>query len=212
MYDAHKHHRHSIRLKGYDYTQSAVYFITIVTWQRECLFGEVANGVMRLNPAGEIACREWVRLAERFCDIDVSDFVVMPNHIHGIIVISDSGRTGTAMGESQRSRGTAMGAILARMEDSRRAPTITIERFGKPVAGSIPTMVRSYKSAVSYRLNLMRAAHSAAVWQRNYYEHIIRDEAEWGRIRAYIQTNPACWAADQLQPTAAPNLFNKDSR
>jgi len=89
---------------------------------------------------------------------------------------------------------------MPRLEASRRAPTDTVERFSQQVAGSIPTIVRSYKSAVTYRIHLIHTPPSAPVWQRNYYEHIIRNETEWERIRAYVQTNPARWESDQLHP------------
>jgi REP element-mobilizing transposase RayT len=98
-------------------------------------------------------------------------FIVMPNHIHGIII-----RRGRA----------------------RRAPTV--ERFGKPVAGSLPTLVGAYKSAVTRGINTLRKTHGEAVWQENYYEHIVRSEAELNRIREYIATNPMRWGSDRYNP------------
>jgi len=94
-YDPQRHHRRSIRLRGYDYTQPGAYYVTIVTQERECLFGEVVDGKMRLNRAGQVARREWERLPCRFPHIRLDAFIVMPNHIHGIIIIDHAGR-GTA--------------------------------------------------------------------------------------------------------------------
>jgi REP-associated tyrosine transposase len=98
-------------------------------------------------------------------------------------------------------RGTAGGLIERDAEMHRRAPTGLIERFGKPVPGSIPTILRSYKSAVALQINRLRRTPAAAVWQHNYYEHIIRNVTEWDRIRLYIQENPAAWASDRENPS-----------
>ena len=129
-YDPDKHHRRSIRLKGYDYSQIGAYFITICTQNRECLFGKIVDGKMVLNPFGRIVADEWTKTALIRDEIKLDEWVVMPNHFHGIVVVTNC-------------RGTA-----------RRAPTV--ERFGKPVSGSIPTIVRSFKSAVTKRINELR--------------------------------------------------------
>ena len=172
-YDPEKHHRHSIRLKGYDYSQAGAYFVTIVTQNRACLFGAVVDGEMRLNETGQIVRRCWLDIPAHFPHAELDEFVVMPNHVHGIIVIVDG-------------RGTAC-----------RAPT---EQFGRPVTGSIPTVIRSFKSAVTKRINEQRGTPGAHVWQRNYYEHIIRNEESLDRIRQYIANNPLRWAFDRENP------------
>jgi putative transposase len=174
-------HRRSIRLPGYDYTRAGAYYITIVTWGREELFGEVVDGVMKLNRFGQVAQEQWERLPRRFRQIELGEFVIMPNHAHGIIVILEDGR-GTAENRADPGDGS-----------SRRAPT---ERFGKPVPGSIPTIVRSYKSAVALRINLMRKTNGLPVWQRNYYEHIIRDNEDYLAKSNYISDNPLNWEKD----------------
>jgi putative transposase len=110
----------------------------------------------------------------------------MPNHVHGIIIISDAG-----------GRGTAESLGISEKYSTRRAPT---ERFGKPVAGSIPTIIRSYKSAVALRINLMRRTIGSPVWQRNYYEHIIRDIEEFLAISNYIFHHPQNWDKDDENP------------
>lgn len=152
-FDPQKHHRRSIRLKGYDYSQAGGYFVTIVTRRRECLFGEVVNGEMILSTFGLVAKQQWEKLPKRFPNIELGAHMIMPNHMHGIIeIINDRGTAGI--------RNDLDGV------SSRRAPT-THERFQKPVQGSIPTIIRSYKSAVSYRINLMRGSDGVPVWQRN---------------------------------------------
>lgn len=169
------HHRRSIRLKEYDYTQAGAYFITIVTYQREPLFGEIMNGVMNLNPLGEIARREWFKTAELrpYIELYEDEFVVMPNHAHGILWMNDD----STVGAERRSAPTTMPHVDA---------------------GSLGAVVRAYKSAVTYAINAARQTRGMAVWHRNYYEHIIRDEADLKRIRDYIANNPLKWTEDTL--------------
>ena len=171
--------RRSIRLKGYDYTSEGGYFITIVTYNRQPLFGGIIDGEMHLTDLGTIAQEEWFHTAQMRPYIEIFDdeFVVMPDHIHGIIW-----HTG---------RGTA-----------RRAPTIDppIEQFGKPVPGSIPTIIRAYKSSVTKRINTLLNTPSSPVWQRNYYEHIITSDREYESVIEYIHNNPLNWALDQENP------------
>jgi putative transposase len=215
------HHRRSIRIKGYDYTSPGAYFFTICTHQRREIFGLISDGKMNLSMAGKIAHRELDRLASRFHHIRMLSFVVMPNHIHTLIQIIDPSR-GTAgdersiiMDESRRAP-TAGDEISIIMDESRRAPTAgdersiimdesrrapTVERFGRPVTGSIPTIIRSYKASVSWRVNRLHARPSHPVWQRNYYEHIVRDEKGLCQIHAYIFANPLRWDEDRINPS-----------
>ncbi|GBD93135.1 hypothetical protein BMS3Abin05_00718 [bacterium BMS3Abin05] len=172
-YDSNKHHRRSIRLKGYDYSQAGAYFITICTHNRDYLFGDVVNRQMVLNEWGEIIKIEWVKTSQLRANVKLDAFVIMPNHIHGIIVLNNM----------DDCRDTA-----------RRVPTTAkphqTEQFGKPVSGSLPTIVRSYKSAVTKRINDLRQTPGAPVRRRNYYEPIIRNENELSKIREYILNNP----------------------
>jgi len=172
VFDLLKHHRRSIRLKGYDYTHPGVYFVTIVAFGQEPIFGRIVEGEMELNQLGEIILEEWFKTAQIRPEIELDEFVVMPNHVHGIIWIVGARR--------------------------RRAPTL--EDFRKPVPGSIPTIVRSFKSTVTRRINLLRKTSAAPVWQRNYYEHVIKSEKELGQIRQYIRDNPLKWETDQEYP------------
>lgn len=166
-------HRHSIRIPDYDYTQNGSYFITICSYKRDCLFGDLIGEEIRLNEFGIIARDEWLATAKMRPDIELDEFVVMPNHIHGILTIN---RRGTM----------------------HRAPTS--ERFGRPTSDSIPSIIRGYKSSVTIRANRLRQTHGTKIWQRNYYEHVIRDEAELNSIREYIIFNIAKWAEDENNP------------
>lgn len=189
-FDPQKHHRRSIRLPNYDYAQIGAYYITIVTHNREMLFGEIVNSEMKLSSLGQIAQREWERLPKRFKHIELGAFVIMPDHVHGIIII-------------RYGRGTADISRPNNPQDLRRAPTpdaTTVEQFSKPVSGSIPTIVRSYKSSVALRINYARPGDSTPVWQRNYYEHIIRDEKDMQAKWDYIESNPSNWENDNENP------------
>jgi len=184
-FDSNKHHRRSIRLQEYDYAQAGAYYVTIVAWRREYLFGEVVNREMKLTKFGLVAEQQWEKLPRRFPNIELDAFVIMPNHMHGIIVITNG-------------RGTAGTPNDHDGESSRRAPTP--EQFQQPVQGSVPTIVRSYKSAVAYRINLMRKTQGVPVWQRNYWEHIIRNQQDLQNKTDYIEANPMLWDEDDENP------------
>lgn len=174
-YDPDKHTRRSIRLHEYDYTQPGAYFVTICIHQRECLLGEIVDGLMSTNSWGEIVRDEWLQTAILRPGVELDVFVVMPNHFHGIISIA-SDRRGTA----------------------RRVPTR--EQFGGPVSGSVPTLIRAFKSATTRRINAIRDTPGLPVWQRNYYEHIIRSEEALNSAREYIANNPLRWHLDCENP------------
>ena len=169
-YDPLKHHRRSIRLKGYDYRLAGAYFVTLVTWKKECLFGEIVNGEMHLNRFGHLVEDEWQRMGNRIGWVVVEEMVVMPNHLHGILVIVDNG-------------------TITRQDATRKKPG--------GVAGSLGAVVGVYKSTTTRMINTIRNSRGASVWQRNFYEHIIRDEGQWDAVRAYIQTNPLNWEQDR---------------
>ncbi|MDO9300302.1 MAG: hypothetical protein Q7T89_02925 [Anaerolineales bacterium] len=187
-FDPEIHHRRSIRLKGYDYTQPGAYFITFCTYQRMHLFGEVVDGEMVLNDAGKIARDEWFKTAEirPYVKLYEDEFMIMPNHGHGIIwIVDDVGNdVGDDVGDDVGTR-------------RRRVRTDVIEKFGKPVKGSIPTIVRAYKSAVTYAVNAAENQRGAVLWQKNYYEHIIRNDRELKNIGWYIVNNPLNWQMDR---------------
>jgi REP-associated tyrosine transposase len=199
VFDPERHHRRSIRLQGYDYAQAGAYFVTIVTQGREQLFGDVVGGEMQLNASGQIIAEEWRRTADMRPNVEVDVFIVMPNHVHGIIVINDGGR-GVLHG-----RGMVHGRdTLHGRGTLQRAPTtdqhVPTERFGKPTSNSIPTIVRLFKSVTTKRINVERSTPGVAIWQRNYHEHIIRDDDELSCIREYIANNPLQSALDRENP------------
>lgn len=166
-------HRRSLRLKGYDYSKNGACFVTICVQNRECLFGNIVDGVMVLNKYGKTVAGQWIKTSKIRDEIDLDEWIVMPNHFHGILAII--------------LRGTACRAS-------------TLERFGKPVSGSIPTVVRSFKSAVTKQINEICKTPGAKLWQRNYFEHIIRNDNELNCIREYIVNNPKQWEMDRENP------------
>ncbi len=192
-YDPAVHHRRSVRLRGYDYAQAGAYFVTLVTQGRECSFGEIVDGDMRLNEVGEIARTEWEKSAAIRREIESDAFVVMPNHIHGIVVIVEP----TAVGADGRPPlpDTASGIGGHGHAPLRDAPSPNVPPYRKPK--SLGAFIAGFKAAATKRINEMRAMPGAPVWQRNYYEHIIRTEKELETIRRYIINNPRRWELDE---------------
>ncbi len=194
-----EHHRRSLRLKGYDYSQAGGYFVTICAYGKECLFGEVESGLMRLNEYGEIVASEWVRSAELRLEIDCGEFVVMPNHFHGIVHIVG------AYGNTPSPGNTPISRDEKKMVSFRNKGVLPYGKGVLPYAptspsGNVGSMVRGFKGAASRRINQLRNTPGAPVWQRNYYEHIIRDEADYNRIAEYVSSNPQRWMEDSLHP------------
>lgn len=172
--------RRSIRLRGYDYTAAGAYFITICTQDRECLFGHVKDASVHYNPFGKIAAECWQQIPDHFPNVRLDEWVVMPNHVHGIIVIV----SGThAVGRTHAS---------------------PLRVYRGPDRGSIGAIVGSYKSAVTKRINVLRGKPGERVWQREYHDRIIRNDDEWERIRWYIRRNPEKWDSDRNNPVADP--------
>ena len=171
--------RRSIRLPGYDYTQPGAYFVTICAHERDPTFGQVVNDEMVLSENGRIAQSCWGQIPAHSAHVELDAFVVMPNHIYGIIVI-------------RHSRGETVGAPLQT----------------RPAPGSLGVIIRSFKSAVTREINRLRATPGAAVWQRNYWEHIIRSEEALQAIRRYIEENPLHWALDTYNPA----MIRRDPR
>ena len=175
------HHRCSRRLKRYDYSQAGAYFITVCTRNHECTLGEIVDGEMRLNDAGRMVQSVWDELSTRFPALELDAFTVMPNHIHGIIVVTDS----VHCDHSRK----PVGALLAAPSQQGRASPA-------PTLGDV---MRVFKSLSAIRINRMMM-RTGSLWQRNYYEHVIREEDDLDRIRQYITDNPSCWAEDENNP------------
>ena len=180
------HHRRSIRLPGYDYSNPGAYFVTIVTQARVSLFGEVAGGEMSLGLAGQCAAVIWQTLPNHFA-VTLDTWVVMPNHLHGILVIHDP------------CKGEASGAVSTIIRTGSLPDASPLPPHGTQ-SGSLGAILQNYKSVTTRRINALRGTSGNPVWQRNYYEHIVRDESELDRIRQYIVENPAKWQNDQENP------------
>jgi len=194
-YNPQKHHRRSIRLKGYDYTQTGAYFITVCTWQRQCLLGEVVNGEMQLSRYGEAVKFNWDILPKRYDGVQLDAFIIMPNHVHGIIFLPDWGGEGAGLD-------TLFPTTVALAV--KPAPTesiASVKSSHKPskIYG-LPEIVRGFKTFSSRRINQLRSQLGIPVWQRGYYEHIIRHEESLTAIREYILKNPWNWQNDDLHP------------
>jgi putative transposase len=180
-----RRHRRSIRLRGYDYSCPGAYFITICTRDRECLFGHVADGEMVLSDAGKIASGRWWGIPKRFEHVQLDEFVVMPNHVHGIVILN-----GKPSADFRRG--------LINQTPTDPDPKWILMRNRKTTLGKI---IRHYKAGTARTIR--NHGRDEFGWQRNYFERIIRDEAEMYRIRDYIATNPAGWAEDENNPAHA---------
>lgn len=200
-FDPQKHHRRSIRLKGYDYSQAGAYFVTIVAWQREMLFGEIVNGEMKLNRNGRIVRYAWFDLKNHYRYVELGAFVIMPNHAHGIIVlVDDGGETlhNSRGGSSVSGKVPLLGGLNAGIEPVKTDQT---RPHVKPqIRHDLPEIVRAFKSFSARRINRLRRTDGIPVWQRNYYEHIIRNDREMDNITRYIESNPSMWAEDDENP------------
>lgn len=191
------HHRFSTRMKGYDYRRPNYYFITICTKNRECLFGEIVKGKMILNQYGIIVERCWKTMFSRISYVHMDSLVVMPNHIHGIIgILPCRGVAGAPRKESKE-----LSTIASHTAGTCYAPTEEDER--KPLKGPAPrslgALIRSYKSLVMRRIR-RKDGYEGDLWQRNYHEHIIRNEKSLNYIREYIRDNPLRWDLDRENP------------
>jgi REP element-mobilizing transposase RayT len=174
VYNPNIHHRRSVRLKGYDYSQEGAYFVTICTQARRCLFGEIVAGVMRLNEFGQIANEVLIAVPTHYENVELGEYVIMPNHVHLIIRVGAqfiAPSTPIAIEPANNQGANNQGAI-------NRAPTL----------GEI---VRALKARVARKSNV-------PIWQRNYHEHIIRNANEYNRIAQYIINNPTNWENDEL--------------
>jgi putative transposase len=190
-YDPNKHQRRSIRLPGYDYSQAGAYFMTVCTRDHQCLFGRVEGEAMRLNRVGEIAEGCWRAIPIHFADVELDVFVVMPNHVHGIIAIADAGGAASVRATHASPLRHGPGGAIDAAEIPRG-----------PKRRSVGAIIGSYKSAVSKGIHKIGGAPGPVIWQRNYYEHIIRNDVSLNRIRQYILDNPARWAYDRYNPQA----------
>jgi putative transposase len=184
-YNSDIHHRRTIRLQGYDYSQKGGYFVTIVTQNRECLFGNIEKGKMVLSKAGDMIRQIWCELPDTFFNIKLDEFIIMPNHIHGIIIVKAS--------------------FVKKDKDEKsayRKGAGTRPAFSGITIGDI---VGSFKSITTHKYilgvkNYKWIRFYKKLWQRNYWEHIIRNDNELNSIREYIINNPLKWEIDEENP------------
>lgn len=181
--------RRTIRLPEFDYAQDGAYFVTLCAHQRECLFGAVdTQGTMRVNDLGDIVRDEWLKTAVIRAYVVLDDYVVMPNHFHAILFIIKSEEQ-PQVRDDNKWHDVSVGAQRAA---PLQKPHVTPQSLG--------AIVRGFKSAATKRINEHRHTPGAPVWQRNYYEHVIRNESGLNDIRSYIQMNPARWTEDTENP------------
>jgi putative transposase len=167
-----KYRIESARLKGWDYRNPGYYFVTICTKNREHYFGQIMDGDMHLSAVGEIATQCWQETPNHHADVELDEFVIMPNHAHGIVVIRQ-------------------------FVETLRATSLRDPKMSEisPKAGSLSTIIRSYKSAVTKLAG--EGGFKEFAWQSRFYDHIIRDEKAFDKIRQYIFNNPANWELDR---------------
>jgi len=222
-YDPSIHHRRSLRLKGYDYSRAGMYFITICCQNHEFRFGKIENKMMMLNQYGIIAQNEWYKLPERFKNLQLGAFQVMPNHIHAIILLNDPSAGATLavapITDHVDTVSPIHDDIIDAPVDNQRAGAIDEKQNGAGVdekqfgAGASPTpavspsnptvgnIVGAYKSLVAnecLKIFISNNEKMGKLWQRNYYERIIRNHNSYQTITVYIMNNPAKWNEDKF--------------
>ncbi len=202
-YNPEIHHRRTIRLKGYDYSQAGAYFITICCQDRECRFGKIENDEMILNEYGTIAYNEWIELPKRFPNFELDVFQIMPNHMHGIIVLSEHD-VGAGFTRAQNSSIVQNNITNENMVFSEKEATVNP---APTITATIGDILGAYKSLVANGcLDIHKqkwagvnpAPYMGKLWQRNYHEHIIRNEQSYQTISEYIINNSAKWNDDKF--------------
>jgi REP element-mobilizing transposase RayT len=193
-YDPKIHHRRSIRLQGYDYSQLGAYFVTIVAQGRALLFGTIENGEMHLNDAGRMIVKWWNELPNKYPQIGLGAFVVMPNHFHGIIIINTVPKP---VGRDLRVSPLPEGATNTGGHAGPPQP-IPPQQPNAPLS----QMIQWFKTMTTNEYirgvkELSWPRFDGKLWQRDYYEHIIRNADEANRIHLYIESNPSHWAEDE---------------
>ena len=164
------HTRRSVRLKGYDYSQPGAYYVTVVTRDRKSWFGDVTGGEMRLNATGQLVVDAWNWIAKRYPYVKLDGYILMPNHLHGIIMITELDA----------------------------CPVKTSARSHKPLG----RLIGAFKTISTKRVNILHSTTGRVLWQRSFYDHVIRNERERDRVLEYIVHNPKSWDSDIENPDA----------
>jgi putative transposase len=168
-----RYDRRSIRLEGFDYSQPGAYFLTICAAEQKCIFGKVEDGLMHENALGKIAHGCWLQIPDHFANAEIDAFVVMPNHFHAIIKLK---------------------RVIG------RPSALKTESFGVPLPLSIPTIVRTFKAGVTRDARRILGDSVTQIWQRNYFERVIRNGKEYDETYRYIAENPLRWSVDEENP------------
>lgn len=186
--------RQSIRLPDYDYSTEGVYFITICTKNRECLFGEIKNGAMELSKVGQVVRNYWLEIQKHFENVQLDEFVIMPNHLHGIIILE---KRVECIQPLQKNH------VGVQYIEPAPGPAPTQTKYQHVTPKSIGSIIRTFKAAVTRwcRENSLEGQ----IWQRNYYEHVVRNEKSLNKIRQYILDNPLNWTQDAENPACCTN-------
>jgi len=214
-YNPERHHRRSMRLSGHDYSSAGFYFITTCVHQRQCLFGDIAAGQMQLNELGKIVDHEWQRSQQIRPEFKFHEWVVMPNHFHAIIEIPTAPVRTTRRSSSSLAPHRSSSQISNRPQKFSQQPTAETINLQNPSnqdfikqtivpvqpsmrPKSISSLMAGFKSTTARQINQIRQAPGTSVWQRRFYDHIIRNEIALQTIRRYIVSNPANWSRDRL--------------
>jgi REP element-mobilizing transposase RayT len=188
-------HRRSVRLPDYDYSSPGAYFVTICTAKRKSIFGEIIENELKINEMGNIAYNCWLNITDHFLNTELDEFIIMPNHIHGIIMIKP--RRGMASTcPSQENTPDPRRGMASTCPSGLPVSNPYERKFGKPQTGSLGIIIANFKSIVTKRIWELTASKTP-IWQRNFYEHIIRSERDLNAIREYIRDNQAKWEKDE---------------
>jgi len=173
-YNPEYHHRRSIRLKGYDYSQPGIYFVTLCTYQQQCWFGEIHQAQMHLNQIGKIVAQEWLHSPQMRPTLQLDEWIIMPNHLHGIVKII-----------------ATQSNLLSHQPQQKK--------LHRP-PNSLPSFIAGFKGSVTRKINQIRDNTAIPIWHRNYYESIVRHEDALNNVRYYIRNNPQKWDQDPDNP------------
>ncbi len=201
VYDPNKHQRRSIRLAGYDYGQAGAYFVTVCTEGHTCLFGRIVGETMEWNDAGRMVEKYWREIPTHFPQVTLDEFIVMPNHVHGIPVIRDANDDLPATGPADPLVGANDHSPIQERANSY-SPLQAGHGPPRPrgTSKAIGSIIRGFKIGVGRWMRENTGVRD--IWQRNYFEHIIRNDVARNRIRQYILDNPLHWACDRYNPQA----------
>lgn len=184
-YDPFKHHRQSYRLQGYDYASEGAYYVTMCTRNRECALGDVINGEMRLSETGQIVQECWLEIPNHFTNVTLDEYQVMPNHVHGIIVI---------WGKPRRD---LINQIPIGIDDTHFGTPRDWPLMKNPKQ-PLGKIIRHFKAKATKTIHDVGFGDFG--WQSKFHDHIIHDEADLERIRDYIKSNPLSWSQDEENP------------